>query len=418
MKNFCGLDFGTSNSTVGLKTKNGFELAKLEGDNPIIPSAIFFDRTDQSKLFGKQAVEKYIEGVEGRLMRSIKSILGTDLMDEGTFIQNKMVPFKDIIGYLVAHLKLQSEKQLGQSIDSVVMGRPVHFNDYDSDKDRQAEDILRGIATKQGFKHVEFQFEPIAAALAYEQKSVNKETLAFIADIGGGTSDFSVVLLGANHVDRKQDILANAGVHIGGTDFDRQISVKEVMPSFGTKTEVTTMSGARAGVPKSFFNDMATWHRINSLYSDKIKESIAGYIKRSTDEVGLERFQTLVEFELGHLLNTRIEEQKQILSSQTASVLNLDFVEKGFCLPLAQERSNQAIQGELTKLSDISSEILAQAGVAAGDIDVVFFTGGSTKIPILRDHITQNMPNAQVVEGDAFGSVGYGLAVDAENRFR
>ncbi len=418
MNKFCGLDFGTSNSTVGLKTSSGFELASLEGNNPIIPSAIFFDREHGGKLFGKKGIERYIEGQEGRLMLSVKSILGTNLMTEGTFLQGKKVPFQDVIGYLVAHLKAQAEKQFGQGVDSVVMGRPVHFNDSDRKKDQQAEEILRTITKKQGFKNVEFQFEPIAAAFAYEQKSVKSETLALVADIGGGTSDFSVIKLGSNNLDRKQDILANAGIHIGGTDFDRKISVKEVMPFFGANTEVKTMSGQDINVPKAYFNDMATWHRINSLYNDEIAESIAGYLKHATNQVGLDRFQTLVDSELGHLLNSRVEEQKQILSSKTESILNLDFIEKDLSLPLSQEKSNEAISEEITKLSTVTKEILKQAGAAASDIDVVFFTGGSTKIPILRKHIFDKIPNAEVVEGDAFGSVGYGLAVDAENRFR
>ncbi|MDX2471810.1 MAG: Hsp70 family protein, partial [SAR324 cluster bacterium] len=334
------------------------------------------------------------------------------------FVIDKNVKFQDIIGYLIAHLKVQAENQLEGSIDSVVMGRPVHFNDHDSAKDHEAEELLKTIAQNQGFKNVEFQFEPIAAALAYEQKSVTKETLALVADIGGGTSDFSVIKLGSNNFDRKQDILANAGIHIGGTDFDRKISVKEVMPFFGANSEIKDMSGKSLKVPKAFFSDMATWHRINSLYCDEVKESIAGYIKNAPNSASLGRFQTLIEYEFGHLLNTRIEQQKQILSSKTQSVLDLGFIEKGLTLPLLQEKSNEAILEEITKLSNITNEILMQAGVAASDIDVIFFTGGSTKIPILREYIFNNIPKAEVVEGDAFGSVGYGLAVDAEKRFR
>ncbi|MDX2471454.1 MAG: Hsp70 family protein, partial [SAR324 cluster bacterium] len=98
MNKFCGLDFGTSNSTVGLKKNTGFALANLEGDSPIIPSAIFFDKEEHVKLFGKKAIEKYIEGQDGRLMQSIKSILGSDLMHKGTFVIDKKVKFQDVIG--------------------------------------------------------------------------------------------------------------------------------------------------------------------------------------------------------------------------------------------------------------------------------------------------------------------------------
>lgn len=417
MHNYCGLDFGTSNSTVGIRTKNGFQLASLEDYSPVIPTTIFFDYDEKQQLFGKAALERYVNGEEGRLLRAIKSVLGNELMHENTVINGKKTALKDIIGFIINHLKKRSEQFAGHDLNNVVLGRPVHFNDHDPEKDQEAENLLKKIAIQQGFKHVEFQYEPIAAAYSFEQQEVKKETLALIADIGGGTSDFSVVRLGTGHKDRRQDILANGGVHIGGTDFDRKFSMKEVMQQMGKGTKIETDMGKILSIPVSYFADMATWHRINFLYNVNTVEKFEEYLEQAIAPHTLDRFVTLLDYELGHLLNMQVEKQKQFLSQNEFSNMPLDFVEKGLQIQLSRKGFYTAIHDELKKLSKETEETLKKAGVTAEDIDVLFFTGGSTKIPLLRQMISGVVPLAKIVEGDAFGSVGYGLAVDAFNRF-
>ena len=119
------------------------------------------------------------------------------------------------------------------------MGRPVHFRDNDPSGDAQAQAELEKIARSVGFKHVAFQYEPIAAAFAHEQ-NLSSEKLAFVVDIGGGTSDFTVIRLSPTRklkLDRSDDVLANTGVRIGGNDFDKDLSLKSFMPCFGLGSE-------------------------------------------------------------------------------------------------------------------------------------------------------------------------------------
>ena len=79
--------------------------------------------------------------------------------------------------------------------------------------------------------NVSFQLEPIAAALDYERR-ITRESLVLVVDIGGGTSDFTVVRLGPDRVaraahqgDRVSDVLATSGVHIGGTNYDQKLNL-------------------------------------------------------------------------------------------------------------------------------------------------------------------------------------------------
>ncbi|HYE48801.1 MAG TPA: Hsp70 family protein, partial [Azospirillaceae bacterium] len=209
---FCGLDFGTSNSTIGIAAGNRLDLAPLEDGQPTLPSAIFFDfEQATAPRFGRAAMAAYVSGTEGRLMRSLKSVLGTGLIDEDTLLLTRRIGFREVIALVVRHLKAKAEAAAGRPIDAVVHGRPVHFVDGNPAADARAQAALEEIARGCGFRHVSFQYEPIAAALHYESQ-IAAEEVALIADIGGGTSDFSIVRLSperARRAERADDILAN-----------------------------------------------------------------------------------------------------------------------------------------------------------------------------------------------------------------
>src|SRR5258706_3670839 len=230
----CGLDFGTSNTTLGTIEGDAPVLATLEIGETAIPSAIFYE-VDGAVLIGRKAIAAYVEGAPGRLMRSLKSVLGTALIDETTRLGRERTKFRDVIAYYLGAVKRRAEQASGRELRDVVHGRPVHFVDNDEEADRKAEATLREIAREVGFEDITFQFEPIAAALEYERQ-LSGEEVALIADIGGGTSDFSIVRLGPQRRDkanRAADILANDGVRIGGTNFDAALSLGVVMPLFG-----------------------------------------------------------------------------------------------------------------------------------------------------------------------------------------
>src|SRR6187549_2653833 len=169
-------------------------------------------------------------------MRSMKSILGSSLIEQSTDIGGgRAVRYLDVVATYLAHLRRRAEAAAGVAIGRAVLGRPVFFVDDDPDRDAQAERALRRAAERAGFREVEFQYEPIAAAFDYEQ-GVRGEEKVLVADIGGGTSDFSIVRVGpgrARQVERKADILANHGVHVAGTDFDRRVELASVLPLLG-----------------------------------------------------------------------------------------------------------------------------------------------------------------------------------------
>ncbi len=247
-----GIDFGTSNSAIAWADKLGdARHLPLEGNATSMPTAVFYNSEDLSTHFGRDAVAQYLGGTPGRLMRSLKSLLGSTLLQETTVINHRQISFQDIIATFLATLRERTTQSLGASPKRVVMGRPVHFVDDDPERDALAQRSLLQAALSVGFEDVAFQLEPIAAALDYERR-LQRETIVLVVDIGGGTSDFTVVRLGPQRMtlsDRSSDILATTGVHIGGTDFDQKLSLEQVMPMLGYRH----LGPQQREVPSRFF---------------------------------------------------------------------------------------------------------------------------------------------------------------------
>jgi hypothetical chaperone protein len=413
---FGGIDFGTSNSTIGIIRDGRPQLVALEGDSVTLPSAVFFNFEDDRTYFGRRAIEDYTLNSEGRLLRALKSVLGTSLIHEKTRIKARSMAFTDIIGIFLGHLKGRLEEAVGGPVDNVVLGRPVHFVDGDEAADRAAQGELEAAARARGFRHIDFQFEPIAAALDYEQ-TVEREELALIVDIGGGTSDFSIVRVspdGARRADRKGDVLANTGVHVGGTDFDRLLSIARVMPELGYGTP--TKDGKR-NLPVSYFNDLATWQRINQLYSNKANVDLRQIRQEAAKPHLVERMIDIVRHRQGHALAGLVERAKIDLTEQAEAVIDLPLTEEKLGIVVTAGQLDAAIAAAVQRIVDQMAETVREAGLSPDQIETLFLTGGSTAIPQVRDAVGRMFPNAKLVKGDVFGSVGLGLALDSQRKF-
>ena len=413
---FGGIDFGTSNSTVGIVADGRPRLVALEGEQTTLPSAVFFNFEDNHTYFGRRAIADYTDHAEGRLLRALKSVLGSSLIHEKTRIKARSVAFSDIIGEFIGHLKTKLDGAVGDTVEHVVLGRPVHFVDDDAAADAAAQEELAKAARRQGFRHIEFQYEPIAAALDYEQ-SVKREELALIVDVGGGTSDFSIVRVSPQRrdaPDRKADILANAGVHVGGTDFDRLLSLASVMRELGYLTP--TRDGKR-NLPAAYFVDLSTWQRINLLYTPKAMTELRQMRYEAARPQLVERLIDIVTHRQGHALAGAVEQAKIDLTESPDTTIRLGLTGGELAVPVTRGRFEAAVADAVGRVASTVDATLAEAQVPAARIDTIFLTGGSTAVPALRRTILERFPGATVVAGDRFGSVGLGLALDAARKF-
>lgn len=408
-----GIDFGTSNSAVSALGPDGrAHLVPLEGSFTGMPTAVFFNAEDGSTHFGREAMELYLAGVEGRLMRSLKSLLGSSLLEEETAVGTGTLSFRAIIARYLAELRARAEAHLGQAPTRAVIGRPVHFADDAPERDRRAQEALADCAATAGFDEVRFELEPIAAALDYEQR-ITQEALALVVDIGGGTSDFTVVRLGPRRIaqeDRGSDILATTGIHIAGTDYDQRLNLRRVMPLFG----YGHVGPSGREVPHGPFIDLASWHLIHWMYAPRRVRDVRA-LRSDYGDVRLhDRLMTVLEERLGHRVLGEVEKAKIASSVDGApATIDLSTVERGLRAGLDAEAMAHDLHGLLARVVDCASECVRRAGLAPGDVDAIYLTGGSSALRPFLALLAKRFPGTPMVEGDLFGGVASGLAYAA-----
>ncbi len=414
----CGLDFGTSNSAIGIVRDGAALLAPVEGTATLVPSAVFFDYETRGRvLFGAEAIDTYIGQTEGRLMRALKSILGSPLIDEKTALGYRQIALTEVVEIFIRHLKAKAEAFAGHEIDCVVHGRPVRFVDDDDAADAKAQSVLEAIAHRAGFREVSFVYEPIAAAYHYEETAPAEEVV-LIADIGGGTSDFSIVRIGPGRrarAGRADDILASAGARIGGTDFDAMLSLDAVMPLLGLGTQLVAKN---LPMPKSLYFELATWSTINFAYTLRNAREVAELAADSRAPEKIARLLKTIQNRLGHRIAFAVEDAKIALSDNEATRIALDFLERGLAAPASRAGFDRAIGEKTRRLTSIAARCIADAGLKPDAISTLFFTGGSSRVPAVRAAIAAAAPEARIAAGSDFLSVALGLTQEAGTRYR
>ncbi|MES2787184.1 MAG: Hsp70 family protein, partial [Pseudomonadota bacterium] len=341
-------------------------------------------------------------------------LLGSSLLHEQTRVPEGMVNFQDVISRFLKELAARANRHLGHEVRRVVIGRPVHFVDDAPQRDKQAQQALTRAATAAGFDEVSFELEPIAAAFDYERR-VTRESLILIVDIGGGTSDFTVVRLGPDRMakaDRSGDILATRGVHIGGTDYDRKLSLERVMPLLGLRHR----GPAGREVPSSVFFDLSTWHLINWLYAPKSLRDMQELRTSYSDTRLHDRLMTVLNERLGHRIASEVELAK-IRSSQSdaGTSIDLSHIEAGLAAPLDAQGMGEDLHGLLEQVVACGQDCVRSAS-ATGGIDALYLTGGSSALKSFQQSLARGFPGVPIVEGDLFGGVASGLAYAGQRR--
>lgn len=414
-----GIDFGTSNSSTAITNGGVPRLVDVENGRNTIPTALYFPEQSSEVFYGRTAQQKYVDSeTGGRFMRSMKRILGTPLMDSSTQINGHMVKFDDIIGAFVSYMKQKIDASANENVESVVMGRPVHFRDNDPAADDKAQQELERIARKAGFKNVCFQYEPIAAAFAHEQK-INSEKLACVIDIGGGTSDFTVIRLSPenrNKADRTKDVLANTGVRIGGNDFDKNLSLNAFMPVLGMGTDYKVY-GKVLSIPNSIYINLSTWNQVNDVYNYKTLNLVKGYQTWALEPEKLARLYQVVQNRLGHINLNYVEKAKIALSKDLSIESILDFLSDKPSIYITREEFNNSISNDVEKIEKFLSECILQAGVKNEDIDLVILTGGSTEVPRVSEIATKFFPNERFLPVINYPVLAWGLPMTPDAYF-
>lgn len=415
-----GLDFGTSNSAIGYACDGTLALHSFDNGKDVIPSALFYDEDEKSLIFGAEAEQLFLAGDDGRYMRALKSILGTGLVEETTRLGARSWPFRDLLARFLAFMKQDLERSLGFEVSHLVAGRPVRFVDNDKEKDAEAQRFLKDILNEIGFMEVTFLYEPIAA-LVDATDLMEEPVHVLVADIGGGTSDFSIARRqpsGASSHFSGFEILANHGVHVGGTDLDKQLSLDIAMPFFGYGSETRSLtSNVILPIPAVYFSDLATWQKIHLLYTHRTKLELTKILHTAIEPDKIARLLDLMDRRLGHQLAAQIERVKINLSQSEETTLQFSEI-PGFPHPkIGRPRLANAISVHLARIRDAVCQTCDMAGLDPNSVDHVVLTGGSTILPAVRRAIADCVPKATIVSPDQFGGVAKGLTKAAKRLY-
>ena len=405
-----GVDFGTSNTSAGYMSDDRPRLVEFAPGRTTIPTTFFFDYDTREMLIGDPAIQALLDGVEGRFMRALKRVLGTSLMHERRQILNERVTFVEIIARFLEQVKARAEAEAGVIFDRVLSGRPVVFHGTGDPREAAAEADLRACYLAAGFQEVDFMPEPQAAAIAsgaLEQPG----SIGLIVDVGGGTSDFSLFRSGREGV----TILANHGVRIGGTDFDRSISIDRVMPHLGKGTELRKIMGpGSTPTPNAIFNDLATWEMISFLYTPQNRRLAAEMVRLAHQPEKLSRLAKVLEDELGHDVSFAVERGKIAANGRAdrAAIL-LDQIEPGLAVPLSAEALGASLVHYADALAEGARETLRIAGMDVGGVQKVVYVGGSSLMSMVSQTMKEQFPQADHSFSDVFTPVADGLAIAA-----
>ncbi len=399
-----GIDFGTSNTAAAILKDGAVRIVSLEAGQETLPTAIFLDYATRRTLFGSDAVRCMIDGHEGRFMRALKSVLGTPLAREKRQFLNRRLTLLDVVAEFLAEIRVRAEAAEGHAFRRVVAGRPVRFHSADPARNAQAQVDLRECYLNAGFEEIRFVMEPEAAALA----AGIGEGIGLIVDIGGGTSDFTLFedRGGAMH------ILASYGIRLGGTDFDRALSLEKVMPLLGLGGELKNEIGpGRHAVPRALFHDLASWEKIAFLYSPKTLRNVQGMAKLAVEPQRLNRLVRVVENEIGHDLAFAVEAAKICANGAPEAEIDLALVERGLQPVLTAAELAGALFPSARAIRDAIGETLTHAGIGPEAVGRVIFVGGSSLLSVVEAEVRAALPGARAERSDVFTAVVRGLAL-------
>lgn len=408
------IDFGTSNSAAATLIDGKVHRIAIEEGGETLPTAVFFpaDRSGAMRI-GTAAAQALIDGDEGRYMRALKSVLGTQLLHEKRLIGGRERTLSGIITEFLSEVRQRAEKTSGRTFRRALSGRPVHFHSASADKDKQAEIDLHACYLAAGFDDVTFLAEPEAAALASHtigsSGSRPADQIGLIVDIGGGTSDFSVF----RSYGEKLEILANHGIRLGGTDFDYAVSMAHAMPSLGLGGELRREMGkGLIPVPRAPFIDLATWAKIPFLYTSKTRKMVSDMARMAVDHEKIDRLANVLEMELGHELAFAIERTK-IAVNQSGQAVSIDmgFIEREMAQTITPQSLNAVLKNNQSELGKAAATSLDMANVSASDVSRVILVGGSSLMGFVSQEMSTLFPDADILRSQAFTAVVDGLAM-------
>ncbi|HVH46244.1 MAG TPA: Hsp70 family protein [Labilithrix sp.] len=421
-----GLDFGTTNSAIGVAEGDTVRLARFahaHGFADTFRSILYFhpDARDKHGRYeavgGPRAIDRYLEAEgKGRLIQSLKSYLA-DRSFQATSIFSRTHSLIDLLSLLLVDLRARAEEELGALGSRIVVGRPVHFAHANAPEDETfAVERLRAALARAGWTDVVFEPEPIAAAYYYE-KQLTQDELVLIADFGGGTSDFTLIDVGPSRAKRddggKGAILGTDGVGIAGDALDAKMLHNVVAPKLGLGSTYRAMFGRELEVPVWIYAKLRRWHHLSFLKTKKNTELLEEIAAQSDEPEKIQALIHILEYDLGYHLYRAIERAKVELSTKSETTFGFSDPPLSIEAKVTRDQFEGWISDETTSMAECVDRLLASTGIPASSVDRVFMTGGTSFVPAVRRIFDERFGAEKIRAGGEMVSVATGLALRA-----
>lgn len=441
---FIGFDYGTANCSVAVMQDGAPRMLMMENGSSLLPSmlsaptreavsewlyrhhqvpatgdetqallrrAMNYNRDEDIEVlgnsvqFGLASLKQYIDDPEEvYFVKSPKSFLGASGLKP-----QQVAVFEDLVCSMMLHIRQQAQSQLQETIEQAVIGRPINFQGLGSDEaNTQAVGILQRAAQRAGFRDVVFQYEPVAAGLDFEA-SLSEEKRVLVVDIGGGTTDCSVLLMGPQwrtRHDREQSLLGHSGCRVGGNDLDIALAFKSLMPLLGMGGE--TEKGIALPILPWWnavaINDVPAQTDFYSSANGRLLRDLA-HDARDAEKVSL--LYKVWQQRLSYRLVRSAEESKIALSESAQIDTHLPFISDTLATAISQDGLEAALNQPLTRILEQVQLALENSSEKP---DVIYLTGGSARSPLIKKALAEQLPGIPVAGGDDFGSVTAGLA--------
>ncbi|MEP7119203.1 MAG: Hsp70 family protein [Acidobacteriota bacterium] len=420
LASWIGIDFGTSNSAIaradGAAAPHLTLFPSGRGDRPTMPSVLYFAPRAPA-VAGWTAIEHYLAADhKGRFIQSLKTYLA-DRSFDGTVVGTRYFSLEQLIALIGKHI---GDRLAWPSPRRIMLGRPVHFSqpadpEIDAFAARRLEDALR----LAGFHESAFEYEPVAAAYAYEARLTRDECI-LIGDFGGGTSDFTVMAVGPGVRQRGRrptDVLGTDGVPLAGDAFDRQIVRHLVAPRLGLGDEYVSPPDKVLPVPQWPYERLERWHHLSFLRSPDTLEILERVRRTAARPERLEALLHLIRDDLGFQLHEAVQRTKFALSSSNATEFAFESGAVAIRARVTRADFEGWIGADVAAIAACVDRVVRASGLAAREIDRVFLTGGSSFVPAVRRIFEQRFGAGKITGGDELTSVATGLALRARERW-
>jgi len=356
MSKIIGIDLGTSNSAASVMIGGKPTIIQAAEGTSVggkaFPSYVAFTK-DGQLLVGEPARRQMVTNPEGTVMAA-KRKMGTDFKFK---VYDKQYTPQQISSFILQKIKRDSEAYMGETVHKAVITVPAYFND----NQRQATKDSGEIA---GLEVVRIINEPTAASLAYGLDKVNKDLKIMVFDFGGGTLDVTIMEMGGGVFQVKS---TSGDTQLGGTDMDNSI-VEYIIQEFKNQSS----SDVR--------NDKAAMMRIKEA-AEKAK------------------------IELSNVMTTEINLPFLSYDPSTGP--------KNLVLTLSRSKLEELLRPIVERCKAPMLQAIEDAKLKPADIEKIILIGGPTRMPIVRQFITNVMGKEPERGIDPMEAVAMGAAIQA-----